>query len=134
MAESSSAKKRIIKKSETVRERTEKSTAGKPKQRRLRQTAGSAVKPFKVARKLGQKSYYLPLPDNRFWKFMNKRRRVIPRFFREAFQELRLVTWPGRKETWKLTTAVFVFAIVFGIAIAITDYGLDKLFRNIILK
>ena len=65
---------------------------------------------------------------------MNKRRRVIPRFFREAFQELRLVTWPGRKETWKLTTAVFVFAIVFGIAIAITDYGLDKLFRNIILK
>ncbi|MCA9346738.1 preprotein translocase subunit SecE, partial [Candidatus Saccharibacteria bacterium] len=43
------------------------------------------------------------------------------------------VTWPGRKDTWKLVFAVFIFAIVLGILIALLDYGLENLFRKVIL-
>ncbi len=132
MAEERGRKKRVLKAPETVRERSEKVIAKKP--RRLRRTAGAAVRPLKVVNRLGAKEYYLPLPDNRLGRFMNKRRSVVPRYFRESWQELRLVVWPSRKETWKLTLAVFMFAIVFGLLIAVTDYGLDKLFKEVLLK
>ena len=130
MADSKPAKNRIIKKPETVRERASKSSDDKPKRRILRGTASRvgrplhvlapAAKPFRVkpVRKVGKVLGFV------LW----------PPFFRGAFQELRQVTWPGRKETWRLTGAVFVFALVFGALIAITDYGLDKLFRKVILK
>jgi preprotein translocase SecE subunit len=49
-------------------------------------------------------------------------------------QELRLVTWPNWKQSRQLTFAVLVFAVIFGAAIAVVDYGLDKVFRNILLK
>jgi preprotein translocase SecE subunit len=57
-----------------------------------------------------------------------------PRYLRNAFRELRQVTWPGRKETWKLTFAVFAFAIVFAAIISSVDYGLDKIFKRLIIK
>jgi preprotein translocase SecE subunit len=126
---------RRLKKTETVRERAEKAAVPAPeKPRRLRRTAGQVGRPLKRAAHVGRKEYYLPLPDNRLGRFLNKRRHVIPRFFREAWQELRDVTWPGRRETWQLSLAVFVFAIIFGLLIAVTDYGLDKLFKRVFLK
>jgi len=51
-----------------------------------------------------------------------------------SWRELRLVQWPGWKESRRLTYAVLSFAIVFGASIATVDYGLDKLFKNILLK
>lgn len=134
MADKKSSSRRLVKKVETVRQKAEKVGGTSSKQRRLRQTASSAVKPLKAARRIGAKTYFLPLPDNGFWGFMNSPRSLFPRFFRDAFRELKLVTWPTRKETWKLTSAVFVFAITFGVVIAITDYGLEKLFKAIVLK
>lgn len=127
-------KTRRLKKTETVRQKAVKSTDQPEKRRRLRRTASTAAKPLRRAAHLGRKEYYLPLPDNRVGRFLNKRRYVIPRFFREAWQELRQVTWPSRKETWKLTLAVFIFALVFGSLVAGVDYGLDKLFKQVILK
>lgn len=130
MADSKPAKKRILKKSETVRERASKSLGAKPKRRVLRGTASKVgrpllllapvLKPFKVSavQKVGRIIGLI------LW----------PPFFRGAWKELRQVTWPTRKETWRLTVAVFVFALVFGALIAVTDYGLDKLFRKVILK
>ena len=59
---------------------------------------------------------------------------VVPRYFRNSWKELRQVTWPNRKETRQLTVAVMVFATIFGILIALTDYGLDKVFKKVILK
>jgi len=73
------------------------------------------------------------MPDNRAGRFLNKRRSIIPSFFSEAWVELRQVVWPSRRETWKLTLAVFVFAIIFGLLVAITDYGLDKVFKRILV-
>ncbi|MCA9342487.1 preprotein translocase subunit SecE [Candidatus Saccharibacteria bacterium] len=74
--------------------------------------------------------------------FQNKVFRSIGRFFRKillidyfmySWQEVKMVEWPSRKETIKLTTAVFIFAIVFGFFVSIIDYGLDKLFKEVIL-
>jgi preprotein translocase subunit SecE len=59
---------------------------------------------------------------------------IVPRYFRNSWKELRLVVWPNRRETRRLTTAVLIFAVIFGVMIAIVDYGLDKLFKKIILK
>lgn len=126
-------KKRSFKKSETVRERASKS-AQAPKPRRLRAAASSATRPLKAAHRIGKKEYFLPMPDNRVGRVLNKRMRIFPRFFGNAWREVRQVQWPGRKETAKLTLAVFMFATVFGFAIALTDYGLDRLFKNLLLK
>ena len=126
--------KRKLKKPETLRERNAKAESGKSKPRRLKQGVSTVKLPFSAARKIGSKEYYLPLPDNRLGRFLNKRRYVIPRYFRESFKELKQVKWPNRKETVQLTFAVFIFAVAFGILIATVDYGLDKLFKKVLLK
>jgi len=59
---------------------------------------------------------------------------LLPRYVRNSWRELRQVTWPGRRESLRLTSAVIVFALIFGILIAATDYGLDKVFKKVILK
>ena len=59
---------------------------------------------------------------------------LVPRYFRNSWKELRLVVWPGRRESWRLTSAVLIFAVIFGVMIAIVDFGLDKVFKKIILK
>jgi preprotein translocase subunit SecE len=128
-------KKRVLRKPETVRQRADKAASEKPqKKRRIRNAAHKVSKPFRWASSIGSKEWYLPLPDNKAGRFMNKRRRLTPAFFVSAWKELRQVTWPTRKETWKLTFAVFIFAIFFGVLLAITDYGLDKLFRRLLLQ
>ncbi len=135
--EKSQPKKRRVRKSETVRQKAESASKAKEapqKQRRVKQTLSTAGKPIKAAHQLGKKEVYLPLPDNKTGRFLNKRRHIIPRYFRESFQELKLVTWPNRKQTTQLTLAVFIFAIGFGILVAITDYGLDRIFKRILIK
>jgi preprotein translocase SecE subunit len=126
-------KKRVRKSPETVRERTAKADSAVKKPRRLRRSASTFARPLKTIHRTGKKEYYLPLPDNRAGRFLNKRRHIVPRYFREAWAELRLVVWPGRRETWKLTLAVFIFAIIFSLLVAITDYGLDKIFKRILV-
>lgn len=138
MADSTPKVRRVkVKKTETVRERAEKTT-GEKKSRRIKRTAskvtGPISKPLKSAARIGRKEYYLKVPDNKVGRFLNKRRSVVPPFLKGAWKELKLVKWPDRKETTKLTIAVFTFAITFGVIIALTDYGLDKLFRSILLK
>ena len=132
--EAKKSKRKLRAATETVRERAQKTAAAPPKKRRVKQTVKTASRPFHAARRVGAKEYYLPMPDNRVGRFLNKRRRVIPKYFRESWQELRMVTWPDRKETTKLTIAVFAFAIIFGFLVSITDKGLDILFRNTVLK
>ena len=133
MAESK-PKKRRLRPAETVRERTEKATKAPAKPRRLTRATKTAAKPIKAASNFGRREYYLPMPENKVGRFLNKRRHIVPSYFRNSWRELRMVTWPSRRETWKLTFAVFMFAIIFGVVISITDYGLDKLFRKVLLK
>lgn len=80
-----------------------------------------------------KKEYYLPLPKTKLGEKLNKRRHLLPRYLREAGAELKQTEWPNRRETWKLTFAVFLFAIIFGLVIALVDFGLDKVFRKVLL-
>ncbi len=128
-----SSKKRQLKPAPSVREKVESSAAPK-KSRRFGTARNKASKPLRKAADVGRKEYYLPLPDNRMGRFLNKRRAFVPKYFREAWQELKKVTWPGGKETAKLTFAVFMFAAFFMIFITAVDFVLDKVFKQLILK
>jgi preprotein translocase SecE subunit len=118
----------------SVREKAKLVSDAPVKKRRVRKTARAITRPIRAARRIGMSEYYLPMPDTKFGRFMNKRRYWIPSYFRQAWQEVKGVTWPNRKETTKLTLAVFTFAIIFGLLVAATDYGLDIVFKKTVLK
>lgn len=61
-------------------------------------------------------------------------RLLAPGFIRRSFSELKLVTWPSWHQSLRLTRAVLIFAIIFGLTIAGLDYVLDKIFRKLILS
>jgi preprotein translocase SecE subunit len=123
-----------IKKKATVREQTAaKNEAANKQPRKLTTASKSAKEGVSSVKKVAGKEYYLPMPDNKAGRFLNKRRSFIPKYFREAWAEVKQVTWPNRRESLKLTSAVLIFTIVFGLIITITDYGLDKIFRKVLL-
>lgn len=59
---------------------------------------------------------------------------IVPRYFINAWRELKQVSWPNSQETRRLTLAVFIFAIVFGTVVSVVDKGLDEFFKKVILK
>ncbi len=59
---------------------------------------------------------------------------LVPRYLINAWRELKQVTWPSRRESWRLTGAVFIFAIIFGVLATIVDRSLDDIFKKTILK
>jgi preprotein translocase SecE subunit len=84
----------------------------------------------------------IKIPSNPITRVLGKIFRVlgkilswlIPRYFINAWKEMRQVTWPGRKETRRLTLAVFMFATVFSVLAAVVDKGLDEIFKKTVLK
>ena len=58
---------------------------------------------------------------------------LVPAYIRGSLAEIKLVTWPSRRETRRLTLAVIGFAVVFGIVVSSLDYGFGRLFKIIIL-
>lgn len=125
-----SAKRRLRSNGETVRERTQKQ----------QQQVNKPVKPNFAAsfiwgflwplRQLGKLIGKL----GRFRVFRIIARILLPRYIRNSWRELRMVTWPNRRTSWKLTYAVIVFSIIFGVIVAIVDFALDKLFKELIIK
>jgi preprotein translocase SecE subunit len=128
--ESESKAPRRIRKVETIREKVEKGGAPEnaPQKRRpIRAFFRLIGKPFR--------------PIGRFVKWLGRYRimRIIGYiivwpYFRNSWGELKQVTWPTKKESRRLTLAVIIFAIVFGTLVAAVDYGLDKIFKRILLK
>jgi preprotein translocase SecE subunit len=124
-------KKRLVKNPETFRERAIKAAEG-------------SDKPSNIARAKGASSKFVSPVTTPVGKASSKvfglkpfrilGKILVPPYFRNSWKELRLVTWPSWKESRSLTYAVLVFAVVFGGVIALVDYGLDKLFKNILLK
>ncbi len=73
------------------------------------------------------------------WFFTRKPMRFIAKwtglkYIIDSWSELRDVTWPTFKESVRLTSAVIVFSVVFGLMIAVVDFFLDKIFKQILLK
>jgi len=128
VAESKKQKKsRRLRPAETMRQRAEKHQAATSSRwSRLSPLA----RPFKSLRKLGNLRIWRPLKT--VGRFLTKI--LIPPYIRHSFSELRKVTWPTRLQTFRLTTAVILFALIFGTIVAIVDFGLDKLFKQVILR
>jgi preprotein translocase SecE subunit len=123
--------KRLVKNPETFREKALKATEASDKPKRslkLKQNSGKVTQPV-----LGPVGRLLNKIFNR-QPFILISRILLPRYFRDSWRELRLVSWPSRKQSRDLTYAVLAFAIVFGGVVALVDYGLDKVFKGILLK
>ena len=137
MADSNRERKpRIRKSAPTIRERAEAAAAkaeAPDNPGRLKTVASKLGSPFKKIKPATNnrairllKSLFRPV--GRLFKWL------LPSYFVNSWREVRQVTWPSRKETIRLTSAVFIFAIVFGAIIASVDKGLDELFRKLVLK
>ena len=142
MAEKSDkpAKKRQLKKVETVRERAERAGVEQPRKSRVMSTASKAGRPLKavanpVAKILRPFAFILKPFKTRPVRLIGRVLATILllRFFSASWKEVRQVEWPDIRTTIRLTIAVFVFSILFGALIAITDFGLDKLFRKVFI-
>ena len=73
------------------------------------------------------------------WFFRLRAVRFIGRiigfsFVRGSWRELKQVTWPTKRDGVRLTTAVIMFSTVFALILAGVDYGLDKVFKQLLLK
>lgn len=126
--------KRIVKNPETFRERALKASEASERPDR---TDGVKRLGRRVARPVSAGGSRLA--QNKLFRWLGVPLRFIgriffPAYFRNSWLELRRVEWPSWKQSRRLTFAVLAFAIVFGVTIALVDYGLDKLFRNILLK
>ncbi len=125
--ESTNPKRRLVKKAETVREKAEKATESSKQPRRLHATRKKAGAPFRAigrgAKKAGKVK---PL---RILGFI-----IVPPYFRNSWKELRQVTWPTFRMSLRLTGAVLIFAVIFGIIVFFIDMGLEKIFKQVILK
>jgi preprotein translocase subunit SecE len=132
-AASTKKKRRVVKNPETFRERANKAAAAdsQPKSAaRIKQAGSRATGP--VSRRISQAYNAKPLaPLRKVLRIIGKV--IFPKYFRQSWQELKLVTWPGWKDGRRLTFAVLVFAIVFGLAIAGVDWVLNKVFERLLL-
>ena len=125
--EKAKSSRRTIKKVESVREKTDKAVESAGKPRRLNKTTRRMGAPFRAV--------------GRGFKWLGKFKvmRAIgyvffPPYFRNSWKELRQVTWPTFKVSLRLTAAVIIFAVVFGALVALLDFILDKVFKEVLLK
>lgn len=130
--------RRRVKPVETVRERVVKQQSKAPKPQRVRKTMGSGYSSAKTgfAKLFHPLNFVLRPLRTKPIRFVGRILATILllNFVRGAARELRDVVWPDRKQTTQLTLAVFIFAIVFGLIITITDFGLDRIFKRILIK
>jgi preprotein translocase SecE subunit len=140
-AEPAKKKRRIRPAPETVRQKAEKEVNKPEKPKRVRKAARAAASPLVlvgrfIGRLLRPFRFLLRPFKTRPMRFIGRilSKILLIQYFRNSWKELKQVTWPNRKETTQLSIAVFAFAIVFGIFISVVDYGLDKVFKRILLK
>lgn len=132
MAEESNSKpKRQIRKVETVREQTAKTAGQTDKVSKGRLIWRGFTSPFRLlGRVLGKVGAFLGK-----YKVMRIIGRILfPTYFRNSWKELRQVTWLKWKQSRQLTTAVVIFSVIFGVVVAVLDFGLDKLFKEVLVK
>lgn len=128
-------KRQLRKQTQTVRQKSA-SKAAPVKTRKLHHAKNAAKRPIVAARNIGKREYHIIKPKDegsKLHKFLTKSRKATPGYFRNAWAEVKQVSWPTRSETWRLTFAVFIFSIGLGLLIAGIDWGLQKLFREVII-
>lgn len=121
------APKRRLRTQPTLREKTERASdaRGKSSSNVRRKLASPFRTVGRAFAKVWRSKALAPL------RFIG--RIIVPRYFRNAFAELKLVQWPKAGLVWRLTGAVLVFGIVMGLAVAGLDWAFEKLFREVLL-
>jgi preprotein translocase SecE subunit len=125
---------RKVKNPETFRERAIKASeqSDQPKRSsRIKSAAGKPIRPVLSSVKRVRNNKVVRTLTAPF-RFIG--RFLLPKYFRESYQELKLVEWPNRKTSRQLTFAVLIFAFIFAVIVSIIDFGLDKLFKEVLLK
>jgi preprotein translocase SecE subunit len=126
-----------VRKAETVRDRTAKQTAkvaakaNKVPKKRVRRAVSVISSPLRKPVSIVAWPFKL-----RPVRFVGRLlgRILWPKYFRNSYKELKQVTWPTRRDTWKLTLAVLIFAVLFGLLAAGTDVILDRIIRRIVFR
>jgi preprotein translocase SecE subunit len=81
------------------------------------------------------KELNIPLPAKIASGKLGKSHKIrLPRYFRESMQEMKKVTWPSRKESWKLTFAVIVFTGLLMLFIVAVDSLFKVVAERVFLK
>ena len=57
---------------------------------------------------------------------------TVRQFVVEAWQELKKVTWPGRRETLGTTAVVLLLVVIISIFLGLVDLGLSRLVSRVI--
>jgi preprotein translocase SecE subunit len=134
------AKKRQLKKVETVRQRVERAGSDQAGKRRVSGAASKVGRPLKaagrfIAKVLRPFAFIIKPFKTRPARFVGRLLAsiLLLRYIRNSWTELRQVQWPDMRTTLRLSMAVFVFSILFGVLVAVTDYGLDKVFRKVFI-
>lgn len=137
MAETDSDKakrtKRRVKPVESVREqRAKQQDSGKPQRHPFRNLGRWVTAPFHWVGswQVWQSGFWKP------FRFVGKILGyvLLIGYVRNSVKELKQVTWPRWRQSLRLTWAVLVFSVFFGVILAIVDFGLDKVFRQLILN
>jgi preprotein translocase SecE subunit len=139
--QSARAKRRLRAPSETVREKAVKAQADiadttPTKKHRVGRVLTS---PFRALGWIGHQPPLRQIGHGLRWfgslRFVRFLAKILGlRYVRDSWRELKLVAWPTKTQSRQLTFAVVVFSVIFGGLIAIVDFGLDKLFKQVILK
>jgi len=135
MAQDNTPKRQIRrhKPSKTVRELTEEQPIDK--YAATKKIRGRIFKPLSVLNQLAKKEFNLvPMPKNKVGRILGKRVHIMPKFIRESWAELKLVTWSSRREAARLTMAVIIFAAIFAIFVQVLGILFDKLVKIFLLK
>lgn len=120
---------------ESVRERADKHLAKSSKTPRSRKATTAAAKPAKGLKNLLAREFHpIRLPNNKIGNTLTKRRSATPSYFANSLRELKLVDWPSRRQALSLSMAVIVFSVAIAIFVQLLDFGLGKLFKEVILK
>lgn len=58
--------------------------------------------------------------------------RRIGGYFKGSWEEIKLVRWPDRRATWKMTGALIAFTVGFAVLILLLDYVFQQLFKALL--
>jgi preprotein translocase SecE subunit len=121
--------KKTRKQPESIRERAERAIAdaSKPKKGASADTKAKESKKFGFIKKTSKTSEPKEEKSPRRFHF-------FPKFIRLSFAEIKLVTWPDARTTFRLSTAVIIFATVFSVLVTLVDYGFGKIFKKVFLN
>ena len=66
------------------------------------------------------------------FKFITAPFVTLSKYLMDSWRELKLVRWPTRKETWKMTGAVIAFSVGFATLILLLDGLFNWIFKTLI--